>query len=378
MAVVAIFLLLATALLASSKINVIPKPVPQVNLDRFLKRYYAESYTNVLIADYFDDLPSGSEELLFRASGAEVKTLMDNLQQTPGTFAIFPSTSNSLQEIFGNISESSLGLSGASRYIIFTSIERLVEDFAQTLWKFKLPFSFIIAYNKAVAETKVFNLNVWDCGSNISSSFNSVLNGSSELSSIREWNFKSQFAGCPIYALWTIMPPFVNEVNTSREGIFVQFLDAITSIGNRSIVYRPYDPVYLQELSDGYNFATLLEDLDGEFGELFVGPVNIHVSSIFDISPILIDNSLLFLVPIPYSSINEQMLRPELLTLAIGYITLIVTMVVMLYYMAKNTVDHDLFSSIIKTYFLFSGPILGIPSMNRLPKTRSLQIYIGK
>ncbi|KAL1497033.1 hypothetical protein ABEB36_008062 [Hypothenemus hampei] len=236
-----------------------------------------------------------------------------------------------------------------------------------------LPYTYLIVFNET--SSALFNLDVQRCGQEKIFKFMANLS-INENSKIQEWPMKKQLSNCPLYVIWAIMPPFVDVNNETLlpEGIFIDFLNAFASISQRKIVYRPFDMIYLDEISMGYNFESVLTDFQTGYAEMFIGPVNLQTASIFHISPILMENPLLFLSPKPLASLFTS-LSSILFVIYWPVFNLFLSLT--LYFISKFGKDRFLFSSIMDNFLLLMGFCLGISCLQISPTTFVIRFFLS-
>lgn len=338
-------------------------PLKSFNVGLLLTQYLSPNLVNVLISD--DQNTLRILNLTYLSSTVEhFERFIKSLKTTPQSFVFADVPINDITQMFDN---SPNVFTGAVQYVVISSETDLVQDIAELLWQHRFPHSLILTYSEDV--TTAYTLDIQQCGEVVKTKMMNV---------VTKWSLKEQFSGCPIYALWITMPPFVNEINSSKPGIFIEMLDAITFISNRKVIYRDNDPMYLEEIAQSYTFDSVLNDLDGEYAQLFIGPTNTHTAIIFDLSPVVTDDSLLFLCPKPLERYLKTIQSKDMLIRILGYGLFLYALVLLFYYMAKATLDRNLFPSISKTYLVFYGLMFDIPSLNnRFPKKDHLRIYLG-
>lgn len=338
-------------------------PLKRSNVGALLTEYLSPNLVNMLISD--DKSTFKLRNLTYLSSTVgRFERFIKLLKTTPQSFIIANVPIHNIADMFDN---SPNVFTGAVQYVVISNETNMVQDIAELLWQHRFPHSLILTHSEDV--TTAYILDIQQCGQMVKTEMVNV---------VTKWSLREQFSGCPIYALWITMPPFVNEINSSKPGIFIEMLDAITFISKRKVIYRDNDPIYLEEIAQSYTFDSVLNDLDGEYAQLFIGPTNTHTATIFDLSPVVTDDSMLFLCPKPLDRYLKTIQSKDMLIRIIGYGLFLYALVVLFYYMAKETLDRDLFPSISKTYLVFYGLMFDIPSLNnKFPKNAHLRIYLG-
>lgn len=327
-----------------------------VSVNSFLSSYLEEREINVLVGEMFQP-----QTPCWRFNYTILKQFLTGYEFVPHTLVMV----DYYLEILPEFLQETLELYGKSRYIVVVENAKALKV-AQLLWKFKLPKSLVITSGLMTVNL----LTISQCGNVVS--LTDVTNVTDA------WDLKSQMAGCSLNIIWAKVPPYISDVDSPMPGIYVDFLRAFDSAINRRLIYRPYDPVYLQQITDGYSFEAILEAFDDDYADMFIGPGTLTVSSIMDVTPILNEIDILFFVPIPTVAFWQKVVTLAFVLVIVVYAVAIVTVSVLFFYIAKQTEDRILYASVPRVLFLFYGFVLSVPNLRRSPSTIVLQMYLSK
>lgn len=353
-------------------------PLRLLNFITYLQNSVIHTHTDLLVSDEQNYFVDSLKDLPYlRTNSTELELFLNSLINIPQSYIIVVSDVKTLNESLEVIT-SSEKRTGDALYVLITSKEKDIPNLAQSLWDKRLPTSYIVFDDALDQAIKIYILEIKNCGLTVSEKKVYTFHDDNVISKLPEWSCKLTFEGCPIYVVWALMPPFVNGINTSLDGIYVEVIKVLGSISKRNIIYRPYDPIYLEQISQAYSYDVLANNFADEYAHLFAGPTDIHASSVVAVTPQLSDDSFVFLIPRPVIYYWEAILSSSTISAAsIGIISLLGISTVF-FVLARITVDRFIFSSVFKTYFIFFGISLNVPVLTTVPKTQHLRIVLGK
>ncbi|KAL1513492.1 hypothetical protein ABEB36_002896 [Hypothenemus hampei] len=238
------------------------------------------------------------------------------------------------------------------------------------LWKFRLPNSLIINCQDSEA---YYKLELSRCGSGVRPL--KFLN--TDLIYI-DFNFKFAFRHCPLKVLWSHYIPFVYERNQNYRGIIIDFLlDTISTTAERPLLLSENDTEYFEEISMGYNYESVRQDLVD--ADIFVGATDIRLMQLFNLSPVLDEDQLIFLVPcikIDYFKQVHKFFSITLLAICFCVMTIII---IIIYCFAKYHLSprEKRFEKFMKISIILIGMLFGSGWHMNFPHYFRLRLYLS-
>ncbi|KAF7266998.1 hypothetical protein GWI33_019741 [Rhynchophorus ferrugineus] len=348
----------------------------EIKIDDRSYSNFSNKFLHVYITEKTNTYPKFFQNLvLIHVTIDRLADLLKPLKQKPQSYIIFENNLEQLNDTLREIIASDL-IKGNTKYYIMTTSKENIQIYGELLWNYRLPQSDIVLLDSN--KMTVFGMVIKECGDVIEVRNISTIKNFLEYPIYQSLDIKDVLKGCPLYIVWSIMPPMVLDVQGSRPGIYIELMKVFEAISGRKLVYRPYNQIYTEEISRSYYFGTLLDDLANEYADIFVGPIDLYTIAMFDITPVLWSNNVLFLIPRKITNIWDSLI-PELVVIQF-FLGLGVLFGVSLffYYLVRLTNDGRLYTSLSKVYLMLFGTIIGMPSLQRSPKTYLARIFLGK
>ncbi|XP_050293729.1 uncharacterized protein LOC126734237 [Anthonomus grandis grandis] len=190
-------------------------------------------------------------------------------------------------------------------------------------------------------------------------------------------DLKEIMRGCPIYTITGVQPPFINPENSTLKGVLLEMMDAFGEASDRTIIYRPYDPIYMDEIVESYTFESMIESFQSGYADLFIGAVQLSAMSVIDIGPLIIANDLLIVAPRELvRDMTEFINQPQKLHVFGRWTTGVLLIVISFKFLIRWSADKNLFPSFVQIFFMVFRTILNVPTACRIPKNTLVRIFL--
>lgn len=218
-------------------------------------------------------------------------------------------------------------------------------------------------------------MQIHECGMKSTPKYITTLNTSNTICNpdlndqILRFNFKESFMGCPLKVLWIRYPPFVNQANESRKGIFIDFLDSLGHITKRELILNSDDLEYFEDVAEHFIYDAVVEDLKeadlfltsyGTTATFYLGPV-VHIDNIFFIVP---------KTPLNYWKSFSNVLWK----IGVVVVVTIIAVTVAIYYLGK---EYRSLTNILNLVLFLYGTLLGNGYRSQLPRFTFLRLYFS-
>lgn len=318
--------------------------------------------------------------ILFKSSTdvSHLEQFLKDLSEKPSSYTIIAGSISDLQMALQVIVDSKSFQIAV--FSVFLTHDIGVEEAAQALWNFKLPNSIIFQADSRMNELDIYVIQILDCGQSAIAYYVYNLKPNAECTLIPEvphFNFRDSFVGCPLRIIWFHYPPFVYPRNHSLgwKGIFIDFLEPFGQLSGREITYGSDDSEYYLEIMAGYAYESVREALQNET-QLFVGMTTHLTSSLFHLSPVIMDNNFVIISPKPlanyWSHVSASM------PLIVFQIFTFVTIGFLLYGLNRVGNDDNYTLSIGQMLIMWFGIAMGADNFRRLSSLWVLRLFIGK
>lgn len=175
--------------------------------------------------------------------------------------------------------------------------------------------------------------------------------------------------GCPLKVLWIRYPPFVNQGNESRKGIFIDFLESLVYITKRELSMNSDDLEYFEDVAEHFIYDAVLEDL--KEADLFLSSYG--TTSIFYLGPLVHIDNILFIVPKIYLNYWKSFSN-VLWSIGVVVAVTIIAVSSVIYYMGKEYRD---LGKMLNLALFFYGTLLGNGYRSQLPRFSILRLYFS-
>ncbi|KAJ8934703.1 hypothetical protein NQ318_008501 [Aromia moschata] len=204
-----------------------------------------------------------------------VITLLEMLVEAAGGYIINYDSLSDLNKTLKELRVSP-GFSNQAEYLIVANIENDLVNISTYLWYYRIYKSVILLPTNNTVNLYELDLKGSKCGVDIKPiQINECYNGTFKYHlNLFSVDMKTIFYKCPLRIIWTETLPWVYSVNASEPGIYIELLNLFGEVSQFEIVYMPETDVYRQELGGQYSFETMMEDLDRDYADVFVGLVS--------------------------------------------------------------------------------------------------------
>lgn len=169
-------------------------------------------------------------------------------------------------------------------------------------------------------------------------------------------------------------PPFVYSQPHPKgsKGIFIDFLEVFSHITQRPLHFRANDTDYLEEVATAYDYGSVIEDL--HWADFFVGPSNLLAMELFDLSPILNEDDVVFVSPrfkVDYWKKIGTTIRKNVTYFWI-FVGTFCVLGLMVFLLAGRRIQLS------DSLMLLYSALLNVGYNLKLPKFITLRLYVGK
>ncbi|KAL1497032.1 hypothetical protein ABEB36_008061 [Hypothenemus hampei] len=361
-------------LIDTEKSFILSKSV-QDNNDKCLKdlviKLIANTYYNVLISD--QEILELQNTFFYKTTHIYLKTYLSSFIIKPNFYVILVGDVEQFNETLTTIVESE-AFSSAAKFLVLIENSILLEDLPMNLWQHKLLKSFIVT----VKPIAVYRNKLIRCGEKVIAEKIFSPNKTCFVKHLTV-NLKRIMKNCPLQVITGYEPPFMDPLNETFKGIFNEMIEIFSAAMERELIIHPYDPIYLEELTQSFIYDSVLEDFRTGYADIFLGSTQFAAMELMDVSPNLHSNDLVFLVPRSFISGPVELLFSAQNFIPLGIISLMgILIAIVLIVIGRYSVDTKVFGGFGNTLFLLYGMMLGTTTLSRSPNSLTMKMICGK